>query len=61
MRNLEEWKKLPFLTVLSYVPEGREISALEQGESYKYLCLLEAGGVLQEEKKAKLTRNIFTG
>lgn len=41
------------------LPEGREISALEQGEGYKYLGVLEAGDVFQEEMKAKLIKEYF--
>lgn len=41
--------------------EGREISALKQEEGYKYLGVLEASDVLQEELKIKLTKEYFHG
>ena len=58
MRNLEERKNHFFWRYLK-LPEGREIFALEQGEGYKYLGVLEAGDVFQEEMKAKLTKEYF--
>ena len=41
--------------------EGRDISALKQEEGYKYLGVLEASDVLQEELKIKLTKEYFHG
>ena len=41
------------------LPESREIPAVEQVEGYKYLGVPEAGDVLREGMKAKLTKECF--
>ena len=41
------------------LPDGKVIKSLQEGESYKYLGILEADRFLGEEMKLKVSREYF--
>ena len=43
------------------LPDGKVIKSLQEGESYKYLGILEADRFLGEEMKLKVSKEYFKG
>ena len=43
------------------LPDSKVIKSLQEGESYKYLGILEAGKFLEEKMKLMSQRNILEG
>ena len=41
------------------LPDGKVIKSLQEGESYKYLAILEADRILGEDMKLKVSKEYF--